>query len=98
MATWRAVLKSDDLAYGQRSQMDVELERSGNVRVRSNGSHREIECNAPDARSARDHLTWAIRRAQIRCQWLSEDRIGEVVELPRLTNHRTSAMRRTNRN
>lgn len=92
MATWRAVLKTGDLAYGQRAQMDVELQRiGGNVRVRSNGSHREIECNAPDAGSARDHLIWAIRRAQMRCQWLSEDRIGEVVELPRLTHHRGPA-------
>lgn len=87
MATWRAELRTGDLAYGQRSQMDAELQRiGGNVRVRSNGSLRDIECNAPDAGSARDHLTWVIRRAQARCQWLSEDRIGQVVELPRLTH------------
>lgn len=88
MTTWRAVLKTSDLAYGQRSQMDAELQRiGGNIRVRVDGSHREIECNAPDAGSARDHLIWVIRRAQMQCQWLSEDRIGEVMELPRRTHH-----------
>lgn len=94
MATWRAVLKTDDLAYGQRSQVDAELQRvGGNIRVRANGSHREIECNAPDAASARDHLTWVIRRAQLQCQWLSDDRIGELIELPRLPQDRTPGRR-----
>lgn len=92
MATWRAELKIGDLAYGQRSQMDAELQRiGGNVRVRSNGSHREIECNAPDAGSARDHLIWVMRRAQMRCQWLSEDRIGNLVEVPGLSQYRGPA-------
>jgi hypothetical protein len=94
VATWRAVLKTDDLAYSERSQMDVELQRiGGSVRVRTNGSHRELECNAPNAGSARDHLTWVIRRAQMECQWLSEDRVGEVVELPRLTHHKAPRTR-----
>lgn len=92
MATWRAVLQTDDLGYGQRSQMDAELQRiGGNLWIRSNGSHREIECNAPDAGSARDHLTWVIRRAQMRCQWLCEDRIGELVEVPQPPHQRDPA-------
>lgn len=79
MAIWRATLKTDDLSYGQRSQLDVELRRvGGNARMLPNESQMEIECDAPDAASARDHLTWVIRRAQLQCQWLSEDRIGEI--------------------
>jgi hypothetical protein len=78
--TWRVSITTDDLEYGQISRMDMAFRQvRGNTRVVTEGSLYFIECEASDRQTALEHVTWALRKVQKECQWLSDDRIGDVV-------------------
>lgn len=78
--TWRVSIKKDGLDYGQISRMDMAFRRvGGNTRVLTEGPLYFIECEADDRQTAIEHVTWVLRKVQKECQWLSDDRIGDVV-------------------
>lgn len=78
--TWRISIETGDLEYGQISRMDMAFRRlGGNTRVRTEGPLYFIECEASDRQTAVEHVTWILRKVQKECQWLSDERIGDVV-------------------
>lgn len=78
--TWRVSIKTDDLEYGQLSRMDMAFRRvGGNTRVGTEGPSYFLECEADERQTALEHVTWVLRKVQKECQWLSDERIGDVV-------------------